>query len=187
MKLLGEKSTRYKEEISKLTWDEFEELADIIADHIIYNKLNLQKVCLLGTARGALPLLTYISHQTGIRDISVMQLKMTNSDKPFDYGNVKVLLKAIRLDFDKFIVLEDIIYKGQTINIIQDELQKYGKEILEIYSLVIDEAYSNKNINLKVKAASVIKKDKWVVFPWEKKIEVSEYIVASKKSSKVSR
>jgi len=169
MELLSAKKIGYTEqELIQLNWNDFEELAQIIVNNMISNNLHLKKICLLGAARGALPLLTYVSHQAGIRDISVIQLKMTNSDKPFDYGDVSILLKAIRYEFNEFLLLEDVVYKGQTIQRIQRELQKDNKKILEIYSLVIDEAYRNKYINIKVKSASILKKNKWVKFPWEK-------------------
>ncbi len=149
-----------------LDWNDFDQLAQIIVNNIISNNLHLKKICLLGTAicllgtaRGALPLLTYVSHQTGIRDISVIQLKMTNSDQPFDYGDVSILLKAIRYEFNEFILLEDIVcIKDTTIQRIQRELQKNNKKILDIYSLVIDEAYHNKSINIKVKPLLFLKR-----------------------------
>ena len=171
MELLCKNSIGYGEkETIELSWNKFEELSQIIVNDIIANDFHLNHICLLGTARGALPLLTYVSHQTEIRDLSIIQLKMTNSDKPFDYGNVSILLKAIRDDYDKFIILEDIVYKGKTIQRVQEELRKDKKEIIAIYSLIIDEAYKNDFIKNKVKSASILKQNKWVKFPWEKKI-----------------
>ncbi|TDP26849.1 phosphoribosyltransferase [Halanaerobium congolense] len=168
MKLLSEEEIGFKDKkIFKLSWENFECFADVIVKDIMSNNLHLEEVCLLGTARGALPLLTYVSHQTGIRDISIMQLKMTDSDTPFDYGEVSVLLKSLRDEFTKFIVLEDIIYKGQTVGEIQKELKKENKKIVEIYSLVIDEGYDNKLITIPIKSVSIIEKEKWVIFPWE--------------------
>ena len=169
MELLSIKKIGFESgSIFKLNWSDFEALAQIIVNHIIENKLHLKNVCLLGNARGALPLLTYVSHHTGIREISIIQLKRTKSDLPFDYGEVTILLKAIRNDFVNFIVLEDIVYKGHTIHQIQNELQKENKKIIEIYSLVIDEKYKNDIVKIKVKSASIIAENKWVKFPWEK-------------------
>lgn len=169
MVLLGFEKIGFTEgEIFYLSWANFEHLAQLIVKNIIENELHLKKVCLLGCARGALPLLTYVSHHTGIRAISIVQLKMTKSDLPFDYGEASVLLKAIRKDFDDFIVLEDIIYKGQTIQQIQKEIEKENKKIIEIFTLVIDEKYQNEHISANVKAAAIMATNKWIKFPWEK-------------------
>jgi hypoxanthine phosphoribosyltransferase len=157
------------EKLYDLSWDMFEKLSEIISKDIISNNYHSKKICLLGAARGGLPLLTYISHHTGIRDISVVQLQMTQSDTPFDYGEVSVMLKAIREDYDMFIVLEDIIYKGKTIEQIQNLLGSCAKKTLAIYSLVIDEQYQNVKIKQEVKAVALLKENIWVRFPWEKK------------------
>ena len=171
MKLLSTHRIGYQEEKNcSLSWDTFEVLSKTIVKDILDNQFHKQKICLLGTARGALPLLTYVSHQTGIRDISIIQLQMTQSDMPFDYGNVSILLKAIREDYDKFIILEDIVYKGQTIQCIQTELENDNKKICAIYSLIIDAGYNNENINTHIKSSALLKNNIWVKFPWEKEI-----------------
>ncbi|MCK4441372.1 MAG: phosphoribosyltransferase [Sulfurovaceae bacterium] len=167
MELLSEYRLGYiEDEIVILTWEMFEQLANIISNDI-KNNFHNKKICLLGVARGALPLLTYVSHHTEIRDISIIQLKMTNSNKPFDYGEVSTVLQAIRNDYDNFIILEDIIYKGKTVRQVEIELLKQKKKILAIYSLTIDEQYSHL-IKSRVKVASILKQDKWIKFPWEK-------------------
>ncbi len=70
---------------------------------------------------------------------------------------------------EEFILLEDIVYKGNTVKEIVDILTKNGKKVHSIYSLVIDENYSNDNIPVKIKSASTIRNEAWVKFPWEKK------------------
>lgn len=168
MKLLSEKKFCFSNaKFEEITWDQFEKLSQLIVDDILFSKFNLQEVSLLGVARGALPLLSYVSHHTKIRDLSIVQLKMTNSDQVFDYGTASILLKAIRSDFYKFIVLEDIIFKGQTIKLVQDEIYKEDKDILAIYSLVVDESYENPYIQAQVRSAALVKQNNWVIFPWE--------------------
>lgn len=164
MLLLSDKKIKIDGNIYKLSWEEFEYLAKIISDDILKQKYDKSTTCLLGTARGALPLLTYVSHKTGIRNISVVQLQMTNSDNPFDYGEVKLLLNGIREDFENFIILEDIVYKGNTVKEIIKLLK--NKKIEKIYSLVIDEGYFA-CISNKIYSASILEREKWVKFPWE--------------------
>lgn len=150
-------------EINFLSWKEFEELSNLIVEDIERKGFDKNKICLLGAARGALPLLTYISHKTNIRNISVVQLQMTNSDNPFDYGEVKVLFEGIRNEFQDFIILEDIIYKGNTVKEILKLLK--NKNIKAIYSLVIDEKYLP--MKHRVSSACMIKTEQWIKFPWE--------------------
>ncbi len=45
----------------------------------------------LGIARGGLPLLVTVSQLLGFRNISYIQCKMTNSDKPHDYGDFSLI------------------------------------------------------------------------------------------------
>jgi hypoxanthine-guanine phosphoribosyltransferase len=168
MKLLSKEKIGFSnDKFEKLSWDKFEKLSNIIVNDIFISNFHLEKVSLLGIARGALPLLSYVSHHTKIRDLSICQLKMTNSDKPFDYGTSSILLKAIRNDFDKFILFEDIIFRGQTIKLVQDELYKENKAILAIYSLLVDESYENQFITAQVRSAALVKQNHWVKFPWE--------------------
>lgn len=113
---------------------------EIICDDIRKNyNLAKDKIGILGMARGALPMLVSVSHELEIRNVSTIQLQMSNSDKCHDYGKVKVLNECINNNFEKFILLEDIIYKGQTTNAAINVLKEKGKEVLAVYSLIIDE------------------------------------------------
>lgn len=152
---------------TKLSWGTFEKFSNLIVNDIKNKNYNLDEVCLLGIARGGLPLLTYVSHNISVRNISIVQAKMTKSDNLFDYGNAKIILDGIREDFKYYILFEDIIYKGSTIELVQNFLKEKNKKILEIYSLVADEKYINPNIDIKIKTASIIKTEDWVKFPWE--------------------
>ena len=168
MILLSNKKYGFTEdkEIINLSWEEFEGLAKEISNDILKDKINKNKICLLAAARGALPLLTYISHKTGIRNVSVIQIQMTNSDTPYDYGKVRLLLEAIREEFEDFIILEDIIYKGNTIKEIINILKNKNKTIKKVYSLILDENYKS-NCEYKIYSASLLKEEKWIKFPWE--------------------
>lgn len=165
--LSNEKICGGKEILTRLSWETFEKFSSLIVDDIKDKKYNLDEVCLLGVARGGLPLLTYVSHNISVRNISVVQSMMTKSDNPFDYGKAKIILDGIRKEFKHYILFEDIIYKGSTIEIVQNFLKESGKEVLGIYSLVADERYKNSNIDVKIKTASTIKSEAWVKFPWE--------------------
>lgn len=145
---------------------------EAISNDIINNPdLNSDRVGLVGLARGALPMLTSVSHFTGKRIISTIQNKMTNSDNCFDYGDISNLSINLHSDFDKFILLEDIVYKGKTITKSVDLIQQSGKEVLAIYTLIIDENFPKYNkLDLPIKYCYNLKADQWVYFLWETNI-----------------
>lgn len=153
-----------------LSWEQFDEMVKQFSNKIC-SLPDPDKLCLLGVARGGLPLLTAVSHQTGIRNISIVQTQITNTDTPFDYGNIRLLIDGIRDEFDKFIVLEDIIGTGETLKFLLRYLQKKGKSISSIFSLVIDEDFLNSSeIDVPIYGGVKLPSKNWVVFPWERSI-----------------
>ena len=171
--LLNEK-IKSKNKVVKFDYNLYIKAVEAICDDIIKNyNIKDNKVGILGMAKGGLPLLVSVSHGIGIREISSIQLQMSNSDKCHDYGEVRVLNQCINKDVDKFILLEDIIYKGKTTNATIDILKKQKKKILCVYSLVMDEEFKNieiPNNDIDIKYAYEIDKDDWVYFFWEENI-----------------
>lgn len=128
------------------------------------------RIGILGMARGALPLLVSVSHKIGIREISVIQMQMSNSDNMHDYGSVRILNEMISDKYDKFILLEDIIYKGKTTDAAIELLKSRNKEVVGVYSLIIDEGFKDiniKNSDVEISYAYDLEKDDWVYFLWE--------------------
>ncbi len=132
--------------------------------------LKNEKIGLIGMARGALPLLTSISHELGIREISIIQFQMSNSDNMHDYGNVRLINEMISDNYDCFILLEDIIYKGKTTDAAITHLKSKNKKVIGVYSLIVDEGFKDvtiKNDNVEINYAYDLNKDDWVYFNWE--------------------
>jgi hypoxanthine-guanine phosphoribosyltransferase len=166
-----------KSEIKKITnkgyfmsWEEFSLAGEKISEDIKNKFGESKKICLIGVARVALPLLTLVSHHTGIRNIAMFQAIMTKSDNPYDYGDVKSILGCIREDIDDYIILEDMVYKGNTINLVKEYLLKNNKNILAIYSLIKDEGFYDKEqrfVDYPIYYVYNIAKEKWNFYPWE--------------------
>ena len=105
-----------------------------IADDIRKNyDIDNKKIGLIGIARGALPLLVALSHELGIRDINVVQVKMTNSDEKYDYGLAKISNGYICDGCDEYIVLEDMVSHGRSVNLVVNELTAKNKKVSAIY------------------------------------------------------
>ena len=136
----------------------------------IKNNYNLEDIELIGMARGGLPMLVTLSHLLGIRKISMIQTQMSNSDNCHDYGKFRYISDNIDSSKKKCILLEDIIYKGTTTNGVINILKEKGKEILGVYSLIIDEGFKKieiSNNDVEIKYTYEIIEDDWVYFFWE--------------------
>ncbi len=149
---------------------------EIISKDILNNfNLKEEKIGILGLARGGLPLLVTISHMIKVRNISIIQAQMSNSDSEHDYGEFRLISQYLDENIDKYILFEDIIYQGTTTEGVIKHLESQKKEILGIYSLVIDEGFKNiiekKDIkDIPVKYVYEINANDWVYFLWEKNI-----------------
>lgn len=171
--LLNEK-IKSKNKIVKFDYDLYIKAVEVICSDIIKNyDIKNEKIGILGMARGGLPLLVSVSHGIGIREVSSIQLQMSNSDNCHDYGEVRIINECINDNIEKFILLEDIIYKGKTTNAAIEILKNRKKEILCVYSLVMDEGFKNieiSNNDIDIKYVYEINEDDWVYFLWEENI-----------------
>ena len=171
--LLNEEKILLKSEnkIIKFNYDHYIEACKIIADDIRKNfDLEHENIELIGMARGGLPMLVTLSHLLGIRQISMIQTQMSNSDNCHDYGKFRYMSDNIDDSKKKCILLEDIIYKGTTTDGVIDILKERKKEILGVYSLIIDRGFNNidiKNNDIDIKYVYEIVEDDWVYFYWE--------------------
>lgn len=133
---------------------------------------DIKNLCLLGVARGGLPFMIGVSHFSGIRNVSSLQVQMNKSDERADYGEAFLLSGEFDMSYDNYIIFEDIIYKGKSINQAVQLLKQKNKNVLAIYSLVIDENYIEDTVfeydDIPVKYVYEVHKDDWVYFPWEK-------------------
>lgn len=162
-KLLGE------ERIVKFDYQCYMKACEKICQDIKAN-YNLEEIEIIGMARGGLPMTVTLSHLLGIRQISMIQAQMSNSDHCHDYGEFRYMSDNVDSRSKKCILFEDIIYKGKTTNGVIDILKARGKEILAVYSLVIDEGFKNikiKNDDVEINYVYEINQDDWVYFLWE--------------------
>ena len=160
-----------KNRIIKLDYDLYIDACKKIADDIKNNyDLSKDDIELIGMARGGLPMLVTLSHMLGIRRVSMIQTQMSNSDNCHDYGKFRYMSDNIDENKKKCILLEDIIYKGTTTNGVVNILKDRNKEILGVYSLVIDKGFENleeAHRNIDIKYTYEIEQDNWVYFYWE--------------------
>ena len=154
--------------INYFYWDNFDYAKEQIVYDIKSTYSQLESIGIVGVARGGLPLLTAVAHDLEIRDVSVIQVKMTNSDNKFDYGKANMIDGYLCGNYSTYIIIEDVIYKGHSSSLVANYLEEQDKTVLGIYSLVIDEAFLEKKNTLRYDVRGVyrLRKDQWVVFPW---------------------
>ena len=151
---------------------EFLESVDLISKDIENKYLNEGKnIGLIGLARGGLPLLVAVSHRTGIRKINVVQIKMTESNERWDYGKPEWVNGFIDENIDEFIIFEDIVSHGRSVNLLVNELTKINKKVLAIYTLFMNndmKELSLDNEYMDINYVNLITQKQWVYFFWEK-------------------
>ncbi len=160
-----------KDKIVKFDYEHYIDACKIMAEEIKNNyDLENDDIELIGMARGGLPMLVTLSHMLGVRRVSMIQTQMSNSDNCHDYGKFRYMSDNIDNSREKCILLEDIIYKGTTTNGVIDILKERGKEVVGVYSLIIDKGFKNieiSNNEVDIKYVYEINEDDWVYFFWE--------------------
>lgn len=135
-----------------------------------YTKRN-KKIGLIGLARGGVPLLIAVSHRIEIREINVVQIKMTQSNERWDYGEPELINGFIDENIDDYIIFEDIVSHGRSINLLVNELTKKGKNVLAIYTLFMNDDMKKISIDneyMDINYVNCINQNQWVYFFWEK-------------------
>ncbi len=148
---------------------EFLEAVDLISKDI-QEKFGNKKFGIIGVARGGLPLLVAVSHRIDARRVDVVQVKMTNSDQKWDYGTAEIVNSTLDDSFDEYILFEDIVSHGRSVNLLVNELLKKGKKVIAIYSLVLNEDMENLQLDhedMDIVFVHKITQKQWVNFMWE--------------------
>ena len=158
----------------KIKFDEnsFLEAVELISKDILDKYVDgNKKIGLIGLARGGLPLLVAVSHRTGIREINVVQIKMTNSNNKWDYGTPEFINGFISEDIDEFIIFEDMVSHGRSVNLLVNKLTNLNKKVLAIYTLFLNEDMKKlllDNEYMDIVYVNMISQQQWVYFFWEK-------------------
>lgn len=150
-------------------YDNYMDACILISEDIKKN-YEIDNIEIIALARGGLVMLTTISHLINKREVGMIQTQMSNSDNCHDYGQFRYLNDNLTNKKSQCILLEDIIYKGTTTKGVIELLKEKNKEVVGIYSLVIDEDFKNIELSKRkdLKYVYEIAKDNWVYFFWEK-------------------
>ena len=151
---------------------DFLEAVNLISNDILKKYSHKKRnIGLIGLARGGLPLLVAVSHQTDIRKVNVVQIQMTNTNNKWDYGEAKWINGYIDDDIDEFIIFEDMVSHGRSVNFLVNELTKKNKKVLDIYSLFMNNDMKTMHLDneyMDINYVNLICQKQWVYFFWEK-------------------
>jgi len=162
----------YKNNFNYMSWEEFHlgcmNINQKLLSLLDENHYQKEDIMLVGIARGGLPMLTCISHLSGIKNTLTIHMRMTNSDQPFDYGTVKCLLEFPKFNEKNVIIFDDVLYKGNTFNYVYSLMEKIQKRVILYSTLVKDESLNILNhIQVPYYSSYIIKSESWIYFPWE--------------------
>lgn len=168
--LLNEKKILSNNMKINFTYDLFmESMISICSDIKVKYGDYLLEIGIIGIARGGLPMVVTASHILDKREISMIQMKMSNSNSCHDYGEVKYLNDNLNGKFKKYIIFEDIVYKGKTTDAVIDNLKNRGIDVIAVYTLIIDEGFKELcNNEVELNYCYTILEDAWTFFLWEK-------------------
>ena len=151
---------------------EFLESVKLISDDLLKRYGDKKKnIGLIGLARGGLPLLVAVSHRTGIRKVNVVQIQMTKSNERWDYGDAVWVDGYISKDIDEFIIFEDMVSHGRSVNLLVNRLTEMGKKVLCIYSIFMNNDMKKLKLDneyMDIAYTKLICQKQWVYFFWEK-------------------
>ena len=95
---------------------------------------------------------------------------MTNTDNKWDYGQETWVWDHIDEDIDEFILFEDMVSHGRSINLVINELLKRNKKVLAVYTLFLNSDMKNitlENEYMDIVYTNIINGNQWVHFFWE--------------------
>ncbi|TSC95376.1 MAG: hypothetical protein Athens101410_626 [Parcubacteria group bacterium Athens1014_10] len=183
MKLLNNpKSLKAKQKFFKylaLDWKHIERAVQIFKEKINKKSLHFDKMLVL--VRGGMVPASMLSFLINKREMDFFQGAKTNSNKPHDYQKFLVKLLPKIEKGKKYLIVEDIIFEGDTVyNAIQYVKSKQS-EVIGACSIVVDEMflkrYNSKHQNVSLICAYQCENLKWIRFPWENKIKNEVFLI----------
>jgi len=124
--------------------------------------------------RGGMVPAVMLAHKLNVRKMFFYQGLKTQSNTPHDYGIFRVQSVPKICKGMKYLVVEDIIFEGDTVVNAIKYIQKRGGICVGVCSLVIDVNFYNiaeKLVNVPVICAYKCSHLKWIRFPWENSLD----------------
>jgi len=159
--------------VISLSWEDVNNGFEIIYKSL--KNINFNKVLVM--VRGGMVLSVLIAHKFSINNLDFFHASRNSSDKPHSYSDLKIFKGADIEKGEKVIIVEDIIFKGTSIDAAIRNVLKNKAHIAGICSLFVDELFDKNELRdidkykINLISAYKCKNLKWIRFPWEKAID----------------
>ncbi len=146
------------ENTNKLTWEDFEYLANDICKQISAKPIIFDSI--IGIARGGLFLSTLLSYKLNIKKLYIINTQLYCEKQLI---SPKILYYPENLKLDNVLVVDDILDTGSTYHLIKDLVSEISENAY--WAALIDKKKSNVQFDF---VGQTLNNDIWVEFPWNK-------------------
>jgi xanthine phosphoribosyltransferase len=166
-------SLKSRHKILSLPWSFVDRAALLVHEQI--KQLDVNKILII--ARGGAILGVKLSHMLNNRNVCYLQMEKTNSNTPHDYGKIKIKNYPKLTKKDKILIVEDIIYKGDSISKAVSFVKSKNAKVIAVSTLIVDELYLAQpnllfaNSKIPIYSAYFCESNQWIRFPWEVSIK----------------
>ncbi len=157
--------------VMNVSWNDINKIVESFSEQLSgINKPD----CIVTIQRGGLIPAVMLSHKINVRDIIVIDARITIDDEINSCKGVPVLKKNIALNTisnKKIVIIDDILGSGETLNLVLNYIEKFNPIEVKTFVCFLNEM-NFKNSQFKGEFLlnnTVIGKmvDRWVMFPWE--------------------
>ena len=158
-----------EQEIYNLSWEEVEIGVSNILRQIKQKNIKIDTIIPL--LRGGAPIGNLLSNNMDA-DISYMHIRRTKSNDVnavFGTPVLKGITNKEAIEGKDILIVDDLLDKGDTMKFAIQELEKYNPKSIHIAVLY---NFTNLDNPERYLIGLTMEDKKWIVFPWETKIEV---------------
>lgn len=149
-----------------LTWDDVYKNIQNIVNEINNDKIKID--LLLPVIKGGFIPAMFIAKHIGIDKFSFIQARRSKSNlSNCDFGDAKFLglLNKDAIKGANVLIVEDIVYTGDTLKLVLNEIKKYSPKNIYICSMY--SFYTGNDLGHIYKGNSNPNEVNWIVFPWD--------------------
>lgn len=163
----------YTDEIV-VSWDEYDELVKKMCVKIKEDHPDLTDIGIVGIARGGLTILSSVSYTLDTKNIGVVHFTFNDENGIYDpHNEARVYGEFYNPNIKNYIIVEDVLVTGKTIEVAAERLESNGKNLLDVYSFYLVDDYKNEYLEkkgLKAKPIYENPRSTWIAFPWDKRL-----------------
>ena len=157
-----------EQEIYNLSWEEVENGAKNILKEIKERNINIDTI--IPILRGGATLGNILSNNMDIESSFIHTRRSNSNEINAEFGTTVLIgmTNEDKIAGKDILIVDDLLDKGTTMEFVVEELQKYNPKSIHIAVLY---NFAKVEDSEKYLVGLSMEEKKWIVFPWEKKIE----------------